>query len=72
MINMLLNELIPLYDRDLKALRLEIESYSDEASIWKIAPGINNPGGNEFMRKRAMFEIVHWSFLLRVYPALHF
>ena len=32
---MLLTSLIPLYDRDLKALRIEIESYSDEASIWR-------------------------------------
>lgn len=46
---MLLTSLIALYDRDLKALRIEIESYSDEASIWKIAPGINNPGGNVFL-----------------------
>jgi hypothetical protein len=46
---MLLTSLIALYDRDLKALRMEIESYSDEASIWKIAPGINNPGGNVFL-----------------------
>jgi hypothetical protein len=46
---MLLTSLIPLYDRDLKALRMEIESYSDEASIWKIAPGINNSGGNVFL-----------------------
>jgi hypothetical protein len=46
---MLLPSLIPLYDRDLKALRKEIESYADEASIWKKAPGINNPAGNVFL-----------------------
>ena len=46
---MLLTSLIPLYDRDLKALRKEIESYADEASIWKKAPGINNPADNVFL-----------------------
>ncbi len=45
----LLKELIPLYDRDLKALRREIESYRDDASVWKKAEGINNPGGNVFL-----------------------
>ena len=44
-----LKELIPLYDRDLKALRREIESYPDDASVWKMTPGINNPGGNVFL-----------------------
>jgi hypothetical protein len=44
-----LKELIPLYDRDLKALRNEIESYPDDASVWKMTPGINNPGGNVFL-----------------------
>lgn len=45
----LLNELIPLYDRDLKALRNEIESYPDDASVWKKTLGISNPGGNVFL-----------------------
>jgi hypothetical protein len=45
----LLNELIPLYDRDLKALRNEIESYPDDALVWKKTPGISNPGGNVFL-----------------------
>ncbi|MEY4048424.1 MAG: hypothetical protein RL284_1975 [Bacteroidota bacterium] len=44
-----LKELIPLYDRDLKALRREIESYPDDALVWKKTPGINNPGGNVFL-----------------------
>ena len=45
----LLKELISLYDRDLKTLRREIESYRDDASVWKKAEGINNPGGNVFL-----------------------
>jgi hypothetical protein len=45
----LLKELIPLYARDLKTLRHEIESYRDDASVWKKAEGINNPGGNVFL-----------------------
>jgi hypothetical protein len=32
--------------RELKALRREIESYPSEPSLWEIAPGIANPGGN--------------------------
>lgn len=44
-----LKELIPLYDRDLKALRHEIDSYPDDASVWKKSEGINNPGGNVFL-----------------------
>ena len=45
----LLKELISLYDRDLKSLRNEIESYLDDASVWKKTPGISNPGGNVFL-----------------------
>lgn len=45
----LLKDLISLYDRDLKALRREIDSYRDDASVWKKAEGINNPGGNVFL-----------------------
>ena len=45
----MLQELIALYDRDLKALRKEIESYSEDARIWQLADGINNPGGNVFL-----------------------
>ncbi|MFM6942717.1 MAG: DinB family protein [Aquirufa sp.] len=44
-----LKELIPLYDRDLKALRNEIQAYPDDASLWKKAAGITNPGGNVFL-----------------------
>lgn len=45
----LLNELIFLYDRDLKALRREILAYPDDESVWKKSKGINNPGGNVFL-----------------------
>lgn len=45
----LIKELISLYDRDLKTLRNEIESYPDDASVWKKTPGISNPGGNVFL-----------------------
>jgi hypothetical protein len=44
-----LKELIALYDRDLKALRNEIQSYPDDASLWNKSGGINNPGGNVFL-----------------------
>lgn len=46
---MLLNSLISLYDRDLKALRKEIESYQEESVIWEKADGISNPAGNVFL-----------------------
>jgi len=32
--------------RDLKALRREVEAYPDERDLWRIAPGVSNPGGN--------------------------
>ena len=32
--------------RDLRAARREIESYPDEATVWKAAPGTTNPGGS--------------------------
>jgi hypothetical protein len=31
--------------RDLHTLRREVEAYPDEHQLWKIAPGITNPGG---------------------------
>ena len=45
----MLQELISLYDRDLKTLRKEIELYSSDSQIWQEAEGINNPGGNVFL-----------------------
>lgn len=38
--------LIDLYERDLDKLKTEIESYSNEADIWKTADGISNSAGN--------------------------
>lgn len=45
----MLQELISLYDRDLKNLRNEIELYASDAHIWQVVEGINNPGGNIFL-----------------------
>ncbi|NIJ54006.1 DUF1572 family protein [Dyadobacter arcticus] len=38
--------LIILYTRDLKKLRVEIEAYPSEESLWVQLPGTINPGGN--------------------------
>lgn len=35
-----------LLQRDLAALRREVEQYPDDASLWRILPGTANPGGN--------------------------
>jgi len=35
-----------LLQRDLAALRREIELYADEHDLWRTAPGVANPGGN--------------------------
>ena len=43
---MLIETLNDLYDRDLKKLRIEIESYRDEAAMWKVSGEIPNSGGN--------------------------
>ena len=43
---MIIQTLIDLFDRDLKKLRTEIESYSDEAAIWKVDGAITNSAGN--------------------------
>lgn len=32
--------------RDLRALRREIESYPNDADLWRVAPGVTNSGGN--------------------------
>jgi hypothetical protein len=31
--------------RDLRALRREIEAYPDERDLWRVLPGVTNPGG---------------------------
>ena len=38
--------LIELFDRDLKKLKQEIESYNDESVLWKTEKAIQNSGGN--------------------------
>lgn len=45
----MLAELVALYDRDLKNLKREIESYRSDSQIWKVSEGINNSGGNIFL-----------------------
>lgn len=35
-----------LYNRDLNKLKVEIESYQNEESLWKIDENISNSGGN--------------------------
>ena len=35
-----------LFERDLEKLRVEIESYPDDVSLWKVLPGTTNTGGN--------------------------
>lgn len=32
--------------RDLRALRREIEAYPNDHDLWRVQPGITNPGGN--------------------------
>ncbi|MBK6749482.1 MAG: DinB family protein [Pyrinomonadaceae bacterium] len=43
---MIIETLKDLYDRDLKKLRTEIESYQDEDAMWKVSGEIPNSGGN--------------------------
>src|SRR5918996_1314625 len=43
---MLRDTLINIYERDLAKLRTEIESYSDEADLWKTNGDIKNSAGN--------------------------
>jgi len=35
-----------LLERDLNALRREVEAYPDEADLWRTVPGVANPAGN--------------------------
>jgi hypothetical protein len=39
------NYLSELYKRDLLKLKVELQSFKDEANIWKAVPGITNPAG---------------------------
>jgi hypothetical protein len=34
-----------LFEKDLAALRTELEGYPDDASLWKVEPGISNSAG---------------------------
>jgi uncharacterized damage-inducible protein DinB len=43
---MFANSLIEIFERDLTALKKEIESYADESKLWLAAPGISNSAGN--------------------------
>ena len=43
---MIIETLKELYDRDLKKLRTEIESYRDETAMWKVSGEIPNSAGN--------------------------
>ncbi|WP_166919496.1 DinB family protein [Flavobacterium poyangense] len=43
---MLIETLKALFERDLNKLKLEIESYQDESTIWVIDKNILNSGGN--------------------------
>jgi hypothetical protein len=42
----MIHELKTLLLKDLASLRREVESYPDEASLWRTLPGIANSGGN--------------------------
>ena len=42
----MLKDLKLLLHRDLATLRREVELYPDDASLWRVLPGIANPGGN--------------------------
>jgi hypothetical protein len=42
---MLSATLAAVVTRELDALRRELEAYPDEASIWRVAPGVANSGG---------------------------
>lgn len=43
---MIINTLIKLFKRDLTKLKQEIESYNDEANLWRVTQGISNAAGN--------------------------
>lgn len=42
---MVLPAIAALLDRDLRALRREVEAYPDDGSLWRSVPGIANVGG---------------------------
>jgi uncharacterized damage-inducible protein DinB len=42
---MMPHSLAAVLARDLRALRREVEAYTDERDLWRVVPGITNPGG---------------------------
>jgi hypothetical protein len=42
---MLRETLVTLLTRELRAVRREIEAYPDDASVWRVVPGLPNTGG---------------------------
>jgi Protein of unknown function (DUF664) len=42
---MIVDSLVGIFHRDLTAVRREIESYPDEATVWAAVPGLPNSGG---------------------------
>jgi hypothetical protein len=42
----LADSLAAIYARELATLRMEVEAYPSESDLWRIVPGIANPGGN--------------------------
>lgn len=44
--NSTIEALIRIFEKDLNKLEEEMKLYPDEASLWKVGPGIKNPGGN--------------------------
>ncbi len=44
--NLATQSLLTLYNRDLNKLAEEIRLYPDEATLWKVVPGIANSAGN--------------------------
>jgi len=42
----MVQELKAILLRDLAHLRHEVEQYPDDAALWRVLPGIANPGGN--------------------------
>ncbi|WP_339754896.1 DinB family protein [Algoriphagus aquimarinus] len=43
---MILNDLIRLFERDLKRMKVEIDAYSKEQNLWKVDQKITNSAGN--------------------------
>ena len=44
--SVLRDTILRLIHRDLEAMQREVEGYPDDASLWKVVPGIENSGGS--------------------------